>query len=40
MANGFFEYVQYWAEKIVDLVESIKAWFEHFFPAEEEEVTE
>lgn len=35
LENGFLEWVQYWALQIVDLVEAMKAWFEHFFPAEE-----
>lgn len=41
MANldNFLAYVQHWAEQIVALVESMKAWFEHFFPAEEEGTT-
>lgn len=33
--EAFFDYVGYWAEKIVDLVEAVKAWFAYFFPAEE-----
>lgn len=34
--NYVLEWVQAWAEKLVDLVESMKAWFEYFFPAEED----
>ncbi len=37
--NGFFEWVQYWAEQLIALFESMKAWMDHFFPAEEEETT-
>lgn len=38
--NYVLDWVQAWAEQLVALVESMKAWFEHFFPAEEEEATE
>lgn len=33
--NYVLDWVQAWAEQLVDLVESMKAWFEHFFPSEE-----
>ncbi len=33
--NNFLDWVQYWVEQLVDLVESMKAWYNHFFATEE-----
>ena len=33
LENGFFDWFQYWAAQLIDLVDSIKAWYEHFFAA-------
>lgn len=35
LENGFFEWFQYWAEQLIALVDSVKAWYEHFFATEE-----
>ena len=35
MLDNFFAWIQYWAEQLIALFESMGAWKEHFFPEEE-----
>ena len=37
--EGLFAWLKYWFAKILELVDSMNAWKEHFFPAEVEEDT-
>ena len=38
--EGLFAWLKYWFAQILELVDSMKAWKEHFFPeATEEETT-
>ena len=33
MDNGFFDWIKYWADQIITLVESMKEWYNTFFAA-------
>ncbi len=38
--TGFFEWIKYWFNKILELVASMEAWKEHFFPEDDTTTTQ
>ena len=33
--EGFFKWLKYWFAQILELVDSMEAWKDHFFPEDE-----